>query len=113
MIMENKDITVGILVNRNYEPSVLAYQYIQEVLRKTGIKTVTLSLGDILENNVGCDTLFNVYYGEIGDGGIVSGLLEKQGISFVGNTQYTCSLMMNKIVSKLKFIHHKCMTPPF
>lgn len=111
--MENKDITVGILVNRNYDPSALAGQYIQEVLKSAGVKTITLSLGEIIRNNLGCDTLFNVYYGEIGDGGIVSGLLEKQAMPFVGNTQYTCSLMMNKIVSKLLFIQRKYTTPPF
>lgn len=105
--------TVGILTNHNYSPSVLAYQYIQEVLENAGIKTIALSLDHIIKNEINCDTIFNVYYGEIGDGGIVSGLLEKLGVPFIGNTQYTCSLMMNKVVSKLFFLRHKCNTPPF
>ena len=113
MIMKNDSILVGILVNQDYNPSALAGQYIRETLKNSGIETIALSLDDVIKNDVKCDTLFNVYYGEIGDGGIVSGLLEKRGIPFVGNGQYTCSLMMNKIVSKLLFIQHECATPSF
>ena len=103
-ILPNKnDLLIGILVNTDYAPSVMATTFIQKVLKEAGFKTITLSLDDVIENKINCSTIFNVYYGDIGDGGIISGILEHNKVSFIGNNQYSCSLMLNKIVSKIIF----------
>lgn len=111
--IRKETLLVGILSNPNYSPSLLAATYIQKVLHGENIKTVDLSLDDIIEGNVVCDTLFNVYYGEIGDGGIVAGILDQRKNVFIGNDQRTCSLMFNKVISKMIFEQSGYLTPPF
>lgn len=107
------DTHVGILVNRDYMPSVLAGDYIRAVLQKAGTKTNLLALSDVVNHNIRDNVVINVYYGELGDGGIVSGMLEEQKVPFVGNSQYSCALMYNKVASKLLFQNKGYATPTF
>ena len=110
---EYKQRLVGIITNLDYNPSILASIHIKNVFDTYGIRTIDLSLDDIMSDKVSCDIVFNVHYGEIGDGGVMSGILDDKGIAFVGNSQYACSLMMNKVVSKMLFRKHKYLTPLF
>ncbi|OGH25698.1 MAG: hypothetical protein A3C27_00205 [Candidatus Levybacteria bacterium RIFCSPHIGHO2_02_FULL_39_36] len=110
---ECKQLLVGIITNPDYNPSILAGTHIKNVLNACGIRTIDLSLDDILSDKANCDIVFNVHYGEIGDGGVMSGVLDDKGIAFVGNSQYACSLMMNKILSKMLFRKYKYLTPLF
>ena len=111
--IKKESLLVGILANPDYRPSLLASTYIQQVLGREGIRTCLLSLEDIMKGHVNCHTIFNVYYGDIGDNGTISGILNRNGLAFVGNDQYTCSLMINKIISKIIFKQFKYLTPPF
>lgn len=106
-------IKVGILFNPDYIPSLLASTHICNILKKTGIEMIMLSIEDLIGDKKQCDIVLNVYYGEIGDGGIVSGILEQQHIAFIGNSQYACALMMNKVVSKMLLGRSGYLTPPF
>lgn len=107
------DVRVGILVNGDYMPSVLAGDYIRAVLHKAGTKTDFLALSDVIEGTIKDDVVVNVYYGELGDGGIISGMLEEQKVPFVGNSQYSCALMYNKVASKLLFRNKGYATPAY
>ncbi len=104
---------VGILTNESYLPSRSAGNHIQEVLERNNINIKKLNIADIISGKVGCDTVFNVYYGEIGDSGLISGILEKNGINYIGNSQYACSLMWNKIITKKILIINGYKTPKY
>lgn len=111
MNIKNKD--VGILVNKQYHPSLEAGKYISKILRSIGVNNYFLGIDDVFYKEVKCDLVFNVYYGELGDGGFISGILKNRGIKFIGNNQYSCSLMWNKIISKMLFIKEGFHTPKY
>lgn len=74
--------------------------YATHVLQALGAHVQPVELDDLMVGSVRCDTLINVYYGTIGDSGIVAGLCAQYQQPFVGNSQLSCALMYNKIVAK-------------
>jgi D-alanine-D-alanine ligase len=113
MIQHYPTHNVGIISNTSYSPSVLAMEYIKKTLESDGIRPLVFNLDDLIAGKVTSEIVFNVYYGEIGDGGIVSGLLDAQGIRYVGNSQYSCSLMLNKVVAKELFLQERLNTASY
>ena len=58
---EYKQLLVGIITNLDYNPSILASMHIKNVFDTCGIRTIDLSLDDIMSDKVSCDIVFNVH----------------------------------------------------
>lgn len=104
---------LAVLMDDEYAPSNLAGSHLLHELKKLGFVAEKLSLRDVFLPTGAYDTMFNVYYGEMGDGGCIAAALELQGKKFIGNNSRTCSLMWNKVASKLIFQNLGLDTPNY
>lgn len=92
----------GISVER--EISLLSGQAVYESLKRSGVDCEVVDVGENVVEQLQAtkpDLVFNMLHGEVGEDGVVQGVLEAMKIPYTGSGVLTSALAMDKVRTKL------------
>lgn len=103
-------------ISSEREISLESGRCVYEALKKNFDQVQLIDVNENFEKeilHIKADVFFNILHGVFGEDGQVQSILEKNGKKFTGSGSKSCSITMDKILTKELLARNKIVTSPF